>query len=102
MDNEVGRLGPVFVSGWHVDGDLAVRVHLLFDRVERLVIARENLAVRERHRELENFALGIPSVGKVRVDLVFGADREASITVLAGILDVCFGRARVSGQEADE
>src|SRR5439155_24908854 len=70
--------------------------HLFLLRFERLVIAPEDLAVGESHRELEIFSLRIAEVSEIRVELVFGTDGKIAIAFHAGILRVsirCHGGA---------
>ena len=80
-------LRAVFVSGGHVDKNLP----LLADRllgIERGIVAAEDLAVRQPHRELEGFPLGIALVGEIGIDLVVGTDDDVAVAFRARFLGI--------------
>ena len=85
--HEHRRLRAVFVGGRHVDKNLPLLAHRL-PGIERGIVAAEDLAVGQPHRELEVFSLGIAPVREIGIDLVVGADDDVAIAFRAGLLRV--------------
>ena len=102
VDDEQGSRGAVLVGRRNIDGDFALRAHGLLVGFERLVVAAEDLAVGERHLELEGFPLGSAEVGEVLVGGVLGADGEFAVAFRAGTFGECVDGAGGVGRETDD
>src|SRR5262245_43716044 len=107
MDYEQRRFGPILVGRWDINENFALLTHRFFLRFERGIVATKDLAVCERHRELEGLSFGIALVGQSGLNFVFGTNGELAVTFGAGIFHIglsgpgtgCQGTAEADGSK---
>nr|WP_237705509.1 hypothetical protein [Chthoniobacter flavus] len=97
-----GARGAVLVGCRNVDENFALGADGFLVGRERFVIAAEDFAVRQFHREHEILALRIAEVGEVFLRAVFGSDGELTVAFRAGILGIGLDSVHGQSREADE
>src|SRR5262245_27442734 len=102
MNDENRGSGAVLVRSRHIEKDFSFCSHGLLLRFERRIVAAEDFAVSQTHRELEQLPLGIAPVREIWIDLVIGADRVMAVAFCAGIVRVRRGRLCGMREQANE
>src|SRR5438067_2253868 len=102
MNDENRGFGAILVGGRHVNKYLSLCSHRLLLRFECGIVAPEDFAVSQPHRELEVPPFGIAPVREIGIDLVTGTDGKLAVAFWAGILRVRLGCLCGMGEQADE
>src|SRR6188474_2862638 len=102
MDDEDGGFSTILVGGGHINKDLSLFAHLFLLRLECRIVATEDFAVGQTHRELEGLPFGIAPIHEIGIDLVIGADGVMAVPFCAGILRVRLDRLCGMCEQADE
>src|SRR5258708_3112037 len=99
MDNENRGLGAIFVRGGHVNIDHTLFAHLFLLRLKGGIIAQEDFAFGERHREFKVFAFRIPLVLEISIHVVIRANLVISIPAVAWFFPVIIGTSPHGGEQ---